>query len=103
MSSTSRANGEALVGGAGAVRVPRVRLPPPPAVLIGRERECARLVEQLRNVSAAIVCGVGGVGKSALALQYAAEWTGPVVFRKLVAATPRAELYEEVLRALATP
>lgn len=80
----------------------RVRLPPPPALFIGREHERERLLA-LVPAHSALICGVAGVGKTALALLVADQWQGPVVFRKLARPTPRAELYEDLCRHLGAP
>jgi hypothetical protein len=58
----------------------RFQLPNPPAVFVGREREAARLAELLDRGAVAVVCGAGGLGKSALA-QY-------VVHRRMRASAP---------------
>ncbi|MCI5167001.1 MAG: hypothetical protein D3903_13135, partial [Candidatus Electrothrix sp. GM3_4] len=48
---------------------PPRQLPPLDACFLGRDKELAKLVEQLHPDKVAAVCGPGGMGKSALAAQ----------------------------------
>lgn len=62
-----------------ASQVRPVQLPPPPTLFMGRERELARLEATLTQVGpevqVAVVSGMGGVGKTALALAWAHRWS----------------------------
>src|SRR5262249_27005824 len=59
---------EAL-GPSAEVRVPlRHRLPNPPPVFVGRENDVAWVERALDRGTLAVLCGVGGIGKTALAL-----------------------------------
>ena len=69
-----------------------------PAVFVGRRAELARLDEALARVPVALLCGVGGVGKSALAAAFAATWSGLVV--KADVTGELAELIEDTARLL---
>lgn len=60
-----------------------------PGIFVGRRAELARLAEVLAQVPVALICGFGGVGKSALAQAFADTWSGPVF-----AATVTGELDE---------
>ncbi|HEX8952934.1 MAG TPA: ATP-binding protein, partial [Polyangia bacterium] len=70
------------------------------AVFVGRAVELARLTEMVAQVPATIVVGVPGVGKSALALAFAARWPG-VVVRQRVSDAPIAAQLDDVRRQLA--
>jgi hypothetical protein len=59
-----------------------VRIPQPPAVFVGRDRELARLEAGLARAPVALIYGVAGVGKSALACAYAARWSGCVTYHR---------------------
>jgi MoxR-like ATPase len=48
-------------------------LPVQPSSFVGRDREIAELVALLREARIVTLTGVGGVGKTRLALQVAAE------------------------------
>lgn len=50
----------------------------PSSLLIGRDAELARLARGLHLVPCAVILGLPGVGKSALARQLAATWPDPV-------------------------
>jgi hypothetical protein len=56
-----------------------VHRPSPSALFTGREVELARLDAALSRVSVAWIDGVAGVGKTTLALAFAARFQGPVV------------------------
>ena len=57
-----------------------IRIPPPPAVFVGRDAELTRLALGVQRVSVALICGVAGVGKSSLASAFAATWPGPIAY-----------------------
>ena len=78
----------------------QLRVPPPPAVFVGRDGELGRLRVGLARVSVAVICGVAGVGKSALASTFAASWGGPVAYGRVGSAASLAELYDDVVREL---
>jgi len=73
----------------------------PTVVLVGRDAELGRLEAGLAAVSVAQVCGVAGVGKTAVALAFAARWAGPVFHRQVLAGQPMPELEDDLRRALA--
>lgn len=56
------------------------RLPRPTTRMIGRAAELARLTESLEHVPVAVIYGMGGLGKSTLALAYAERWSGAVIW-----------------------
>ncbi len=76
-------------------------VPPPPAVFVGRGAELERLCVGLGRVSVAVVCGVAGVGKSALASAFAATWEGPVAYGRIGSEASIAELCDDLVRQLA--
>src|SRR5215813_10772379 len=80
---------------------PWLRSPPPPAILVGREEPLVRLKEALAETPIAIVLGLGGIGKSALARAYAQKFGGPVLATNLGKATT-SHLLEEARASLAT-
>lgn len=54
-----------------------------PIELFGREQECKKLDDELSEKSSAILCGIGGIGKTTLALTYARAHSseyGTIVF-----------------------
>lgn len=55
----------------------------PPAVFVGRAEEVQRVGSMLRRVRTAVLYGLPGVGKSALAAAMAARYRGPVVHRRI--------------------
>jgi tetratricopeptide (TPR) repeat protein len=61
-----------------------VRIPQPPAVFLGRQAELDELASALVRAPVALLFGVAGVGKSALAFAFAARWAGPVVYRRML-------------------
>jgi len=69
----------AMAGKVSAVVIPTAppavsslyQLPPPPRDFTGRERELSELLARVEQSSNLIICGLGGVGKSALALTLA--------------------------------
>jgi len=80
---------------------PWLRSPPPPALLAGREDPLARLRNGLAEVPIALVLGLGGIGKSALARAYAARFGGPVLVTN-VGTAPPSRLVDDGRAALAT-
>jgi tetratricopeptide (TPR) repeat protein len=80
-------------GGLGAV-------PRPTATVVGRDAELRRLEAALVNMPAAIICGLPGVGKSTLALEYALRRKGPVAYVKLSGETSITGLADAVHRQL---
>jgi tetratricopeptide (TPR) repeat protein len=70
------------------------------AVFVGREREIGHLRELSGRVAVVVVCGVAGVGKSALASAVASEWAGACVYRKLVDGESLASIADDVRRQL---
>lgn len=82
---------------------PRMRLPAHPARFVGRDAERERLRALLPSARAALICGVAGVGKTALATVIAAEWPGPVVFRRLDRGVSCADLGDDLRGQLGAP
>lgn len=76
-------------------------VPSPPAIFVGRRSEIARVEEMLARVKVAVIYGVGGVGKSALAYAVAARWTRPIVHHTAVTGEPLAALVDDIRRQLA--
>ena len=62
---------EHVVLGAEVPTAGAFRLLAPPEPFVGRTRECDLLAEKLRQGGTHLLCGLGGVGKSALALRVA--------------------------------
>lgn len=87
---------------AGAI-AQRMRLPALPARFVGRDAERERLRTLLPSARAALICGVAGVGKTALATVIAAEWPGPVVFRRLDRGVSCADLGDDLRCQLGAP
>jgi len=81
---------------AATARTARRTAPRPTAIVVGRDEELRRLEGTLGHVPVAIICGVPGVGKSTLALEYAARRKGPAVYVKLSRETAIAELADAV-------
>ncbi|MGW0434774.1 tetratricopeptide repeat protein [Micromonospora sp. NPDC003197] len=90
------------------------QLPPPPAMLVGREAETARLYEVTTNAGAVcLVQGAGGIGKSALTLHFAHRvadrYPGGCLYADLhgasagIAPIESIEVLARFLRALGTP
>jgi tetratricopeptide (TPR) repeat protein len=69
-----------------------------PTLFVGRVAELGRLHDAFSRVPVGLICGVAGVGKSALATAFAADWPGPVVRTEL--ATDLAELADDACRLL---
>lgn len=73
-----------------------VQLPPPPTLFTGRDREIGCLEAALtpvgRDVAITVISGMGGVGKTALALAWAHRWshhfTDGVLFADLCGSGP---------------
>ena len=64
-------------------------LPPTPTPLIGRAAELGLIADKLKADRLLTIIGVGGAGKTRLAIDGAARWVGPVAFVDLtLAATP---------------
>ena len=74
--------------------------PRPTATVVGRDDEIRRLEAALADMPVAIICGVPGVGKSTLALEYAARRKGPVSYVKLSRETSIADLADAIHRHL---
>jgi tetratricopeptide (TPR) repeat protein len=72
---------EDAVGTGQAVPLPpATSLPNPPEPFVNRAAERAALAEKLRRGGAHLLCGLGGVGKSALALRVAHDLAGEGAF-----------------------
>ena len=76
-------------------------VPSPPALFIGRQAEIERVEEMLARVEVAIIYGVGGVGKSALAYAVAARWKGKIVHHGVAPDQPVAAQVDDIRRQLA--
>lgn len=72
-----------------------------PALFVGREAEPDLLRDAFARVPVAPICGVAGVGKSALASAFAAGWPGLVV-RSDVGGDDLAVLVDDAARLLGT-
>jgi tetratricopeptide (TPR) repeat protein len=83
--------------------VSAIRIPPPPAVFVGRDAELTRLGLGMQRVSVALICGVAGVGKSSLASAFAASWPGPIAYCRVGSQPVLEVLGEDVLRQLEAP
>src|SRR5213593_133911 len=77
-----------------------LRAPEPPAVLVGRHEQLGRLREVLRDLPIAVVLGLPGVGKSALAYAYAASYDGPVLYTALAGHAAYAALLDRARASL---
>ncbi|HJZ87004.1 MAG TPA: AAA family ATPase, partial [Polyangia bacterium] len=77
------------------------RVPVPPAVFVGRERELDRLAAMLERVPVAIIGGVAGIGKSALAYAMAARWPSATVHTRVAPEEPLASVLDDLRRRLA--
>lgn len=73
----------------------------PPALFVGREAEIARVQALLQKVPVVVICGVAGVGKSALAYRIAAAWPGPRIHRRIAAGQPLGALCDDLRRECA--
>src|SRR5262245_44280181 len=80
---------------------PWLRSPPPPAILVGRDEPLVRLREALAETPIAIVLGLGGIGKSALARAYAQKCGGPFLATNLGKGTT-SRLLEDARASLAS-
>jgi hypothetical protein len=77
-------------------------LPPAaPALFVGRAAELRALTAGLRRVPVALVYGVGGIGKSALAYMVAGQARRPVVYRRVAEADDLVAVVDDLRRALA--
>jgi predicted ATPase/DNA-binding SARP family transcriptional activator len=78
----------------------RGRVPVPPTALVGRERELAEVVDRLSSSRLVTITGIGGMGKSrlAVAVAEAVQDQEPVIFVEL-AATRQPETCEYVVAA----
>src|SRR5262245_45493431 len=70
-----------------------------PRIFEGRTEELARLRAGLDQLSVAVICGIAGVGKSALAQAYAASFAGPV-FSQKVSSSALSTLADDLRRRL---
>jgi hypothetical protein len=70
---------------------------------VGRARELDRLACGLVDVPVALICGVPGIGKSALVASCAAAWPGPAIRVELAAGASLAHLVDTVHRRLGAP
>ncbi|MGZ3441620.1 MAG: ATP-binding protein, partial [Polyangia bacterium] len=73
----------------------------PPALFVGRDAEIARLQALLPRVPFALICGVAGVGKSALAYRIAADWPGRQIHRRIAAGQTLGALCDDLRRECA--
>lgn len=66
---------------------PRTRVPLPPTAMVGRDRELAEVIERLDHSRLVTITGIGGLGKSRLALAVAESVLDrqPVTFVELAA------------------
>lgn len=72
----------------------------PTAIVVGRDDELHRIRAAHVDVPVAMIYGVAGVGKSTLALEYAARWSGPTAYVRARAELTVAGLAAAVRRAL---
>lgn len=102
MTSGSRASSAGTE--AGELRSTRAAAPRSPVpvggTLVGRARELDRLARGLVDVRVALICGVPGIGKSALVASCAAAWPGPAIRVDLAAGASIARLVDTVHRRL---
>lgn len=68
--------------------------------MVGRGGELARLSELLDRTPVAVISGMGGVGKSTLALAYAQRWPGPACWVSVSPGASIAAVIGEVFRQL---
>ena len=73
----------------------------PPTLFVGRDAEIARLQALLPRVPVALICGVAGVGKSALAYRIAADWRGRQIHRRIAARQTLGALCDDLRRECA--
>ena len=87
-----------------AEEIARAPLPAPLTTLVGREVDVEHVCELLRARRLVCLVGVGGVGKTRLALAAAAEHAGvaqvPAYFATVAGATGKADLAQTVLTAV---
>jgi AAA ATPase-like protein len=79
---------------------PRPFVPAAPALFAGRAREIGRVTRALARLPMAVLYGVSGVGKSALAYACGAAWAGPAVYARAGAGRPLASLVGDLCMAL---
>ncbi len=83
----------------------RHRLPNPPPIFVGRENEAACLRDAIERCPATVVCGIGGLGKTALVNHtmrrfFGAETARTMMIRLLPGQSAKGSL-SEIVRALA--
>lgn len=71
-----------------------------PSLVVGRAAELARLSSGLGRVPCAVILGLAGVGKSAVARRFAAEWPHPVWVQHARQGTSLDELLDDAERQL---
>src|SRR5262249_35855133 len=95
----------AFAVGRQTLRIPlRFRLPNPPAQFVGRTDERARVCAALRRAPVTVIAGLGGLGKTALALSVLhaelASAAARTLFVDLRPGEPTGQAMVEVARAL---
>jgi tetratricopeptide (TPR) repeat protein len=81
-------------------RIDSRQVPLPPVLFVGREQELARLRNLAQQVRVVVVCGIAGIGKSALAHAFAAAWKGPKIHRKLMSGDSLTTVIDDARRDL---
>src|SRR5688572_23828044 len=83
------------------------RLPNPPPLFVGRAQDSAELTELIARAPVAVVCGVGGVGKTSLVLATLRRRSPAQVERTVMVGLRPADapwqIQLELVRALAGP